>query len=109
MDWFTIYKGKKVTLPVTITDDDGAVVDITGKTLAFKAVDSWSSPTVTVTVTPTVLSGPDGTAQLPFADTDTASLTTTAGLLQLLYSLSVKDAGVDVVVDTGILNILDVE
>jgi hypothetical protein len=106
MEDVRVYRGKKVTLPVTVTDADGAVVDIDGKTLTFEATDSLTgTPTVTVSVTPTVLDGPNGTALLPFVPADTSGLPDVP-LTRLAFEFGVVEAGGTVVVASGILHIM---
>jgi hypothetical protein len=112
MEDVRVYRGAKVTVPATVTDNDGNVVDVTDKTLGFSASETViGTPTHTISVTPTVNDGPSGLIDIPFVASDTGSLTEAdldGGLLRLRFKLTMADGGGDpVIVATGILHILE--
>lgn len=109
MEDIRVYAGQGAVIPVTVTDQNGDVVNISGKTLALSAVDKWSTtPGQTVAVVPTVVDGPSGTAEVPFTDTDTSSLVLDGGLLRLKFYMTMTDGVLDpLVIATGVLHVIE--
>lgn len=78
---FTVFAGEDVSIPITITDNDGAVVDITGASARFivkrrpssatPVLDSAASP---ATATAAVTTPASGLVTVSLADSDTGSL-----------------------------------
>lgn len=77
---FVVFAGEDVSIPITVTDNDGNVVDLTGGSVRFAAarrvggtavLDSGASP---ATATAVVTTPASGLITVSLADTDTDDL-----------------------------------
>ena len=69
-----IWEGEYIEIPFGVVDTDGAVVNISGATLAWKMCVDGPTGEVMLTKTPSIVSGAGGTCKVTIAAGDTTTM-----------------------------------